>query len=197
MQISGEDILVNEIQDDVARRYIRVMCHSDVAAAPHLTTGLNLLKNVLMDVDGYLDVFSVNGGNEQIVHRLCDQLDAEVRLNTPVRAVQPMEDGTVRLIVGSRGAAEMVDFDFVVLAMPPTALSIIDWRNPRLQRAMVNHIRYFDRPAHYLRATLLFERPFWRDMWMAPGGCSMPSTAAASTMKVRGTILAVPVRSAF
>ena len=73
-KISGEDILVNEIQDDVARRYIRVMCHSDVAAAPHLTTGLNLLKNVLMDVDGYLDVFSVNGGNEQIVHRLCDDL---------------------------------------------------------------------------------------------------------------------------
>ena len=29
---------------------------------------------------------------------------------------------------------------------------------------MARHINYFDRPGHYLRATLLFERPFWRDV---------------------------------
>src|SRR4029077_13488044 len=68
-QRSGEDILTNEIQDDIARRYTRVMVHSDVAAPPHQTTGLTLLKNVLMDVDGYLDLYSVVGGNEEIVHR--------------------------------------------------------------------------------------------------------------------------------
>ena len=36
---------------------------------------------------------------------------------------------------------------------------------------MDKHIAYFDRPGHYVRATFLFERPFWRetiptDWWM-------------------------------
>src|ERR1700720_604083 len=66
-QVSGEEILATEIADEAARRYIRTMAHSDVAAPPHLTNGLNFLKNVLMDVDGYLDIFSVVGGNEEIV----------------------------------------------------------------------------------------------------------------------------------
>jgi monoamine oxidase/SAM-dependent methyltransferase len=163
LQASGEDILDTEIDNDIARQYVRVMCHSDVAAPPHQTSGLNLLKNVLMDVDGYIDVFSVNGGNEQIVQRITDQLDAEVRLNTPVHSVEPMADGTVRLTVGTGGAFEMVEADFVVLCLPLTALSIIDWKSRKLQRSIVEHIAYFDRPAHYLRATLLFERPFWRE----------------------------------
>jgi hypothetical protein len=42
--ISAEEILATEVDDDVARRYIRVMSHSDVAAPPHLTNGLNFLK---------------------------------------------------------------------------------------------------------------------------------------------------------
>jgi monoamine oxidase/SAM-dependent methyltransferase len=194
-QISGEDILAREVNNDIARRYIRVMCHSDVAVPPHLTTGLNLLKNVLMDVDGYLDVFSVNGGNEQIVHRLADQLDAEIHLNTPVQSVQPLDDGTVRLVVGAGGARDVFDADYVVMALPITALSIIDWRNPRLHRAVFSHIRYFDRPAHYLRATLLFERPFWRDhiegaWWMldAFDGCCVYDEGARHDLGTLGAL---------
>src|SRR6202521_712662 len=86
-QVSGEEILATEITDEAARRYIRTMAHSDVAAPPHLTNGLNFLKNVLMDVDGYLDIFSVVGGNEEIVRRLVDDLDADIELNAPVRAL--------------------------------------------------------------------------------------------------------------
>ena len=73
------------------------MAHSDVAAAPHQTNGLNFLKNVLMDVDGYIDVFSVVGGNEQIVTRLEEELDAEIRLNSNVTAVEPLAGGGYRL----------------------------------------------------------------------------------------------------
>jgi SAM-dependent methyltransferase len=160
---AGEEILATEVDDEVARRYIRVMSHSDVAAPPHLTNGLNFLKNVLMDVDGYLDIFSVVGGNEEIVRRLVDELDADVKLNAPVRSLQPLPGGTYRLEIGRNGTAETIEADFVILALPLTALSIIEWRSAALQRAMADHIGYFDRPGHYLRATLLFKRPFWRE----------------------------------
>jgi protoporphyrinogen oxidase len=179
-QVSGEDILATEVPDERARRYIRVMAHSDVAAAPHLTSGLIFLKNVLMDVNGYMDIFSVVGGNEQIVSRMSDQLDAEVHLNTPVRSVEPLEDGTFRLEAGSDGVRETFIADFVVLALPLTALSLIEWRSENLQRALAKHISHFDRPAHYVRATLLFERPFWREhlsgaWWMVDAfdGCAV------------------------
>jgi monoamine oxidase len=161
--LTAEQILATEIKDEVARRYIRVMSHSDVAAPPHLTNGVNFLKNILMDVDGYLDVYSVVGGNEGIVHRLVDQLDAEVKLNAPVRSVEPMPDGTYRVEVGKDGVAEVINADFVIVAVPLTSYSLIEWRSEALQQAMAGHVSYFDRPAHYLRATLLFERPFWRE----------------------------------
>lgn len=160
---SGEDTLYDEITDDVARRYVRIMAHSDVAAPPHLTNGLTFLKNVLMDVPGYMDVFSVVGGNEQIVERLVEQIDAEVRLGAAVKYVKPLFDGRFQLGLNAHGAAETVEADYVVVALPLTALSIIDWRSPGLQAAIGRHIDYFDRPGHYLRATLLFERPFWRE----------------------------------
>jgi monoamine oxidase/SAM-dependent methyltransferase len=162
-QIPAEDMLANEIENETARRYVRIMSHSDVAAPPHLTNGLNFLKNALMDVDGYLNIYSVVGGNEEIVRCLTDELDAEVRYNTPVRAVQPLADGTYRLDVGTNGTAQTVIADYVIVALPLTALSVIDWRSATLQRALGKHIGYFDRPGHYLRATLLFERPFWRE----------------------------------
>lgn len=162
-QISGEALLAREIADETARRYVRVMAHSDVSAPPHQTNGLTYLKNVLMDVDGYMDIYSVIGGNEQIVERLVDDLDAELRLNSPVRSVEPLGDGAYRLEIDANGFVESHEFDYVVLALPLTALSMIHWRSTLLQETIDRHIAYFDRPGHYLRATLLFERPFWRE----------------------------------
>ena len=161
--LSGEAILEHEIRDKMARRYIRIMSHSDVAAAPHLTSGLNLLKNALMDVDGYLNIFTVAGGNGQIASRLVDELSSEVRLNHSVRAVETLDDGTYRLDFGSNGAVEPIIADYIILALPLTSLSTINWRSESLHRAITQHISNFDRPGHYLRATLLFERPFWRE----------------------------------
>ncbi len=162
-KMTADEVLATEISDENARRYIRVMAHSDVSAPPHLTDGLTFLKNVLMDADGYLSIYSVIGGNSQIVERLENELDAEVSLETTVRSVEPQRDGTYRLEVIRGGATESVIADYVVLALPISALSLIDWRSAALRRAMNAHIGYFDRPGHYLRATLLFERPFWRD----------------------------------
>ena len=176
--IAGSALLEREFTDDVARRYIRAMAHTDVAADPHLTNGLTFLKNVLMDVDGYMDIFAVVGGNEQIMIRLAEQLDAEIRLNANVTAVEPLSDGAYRLDMQVNGHEETVIADYVVVALPLTALSSIHWRSEALELAMDRHVGYFDRPGHYVRATFLFKRPFWReristDWWMldAFDGC--------------------------
>ncbi|PWB80151.1 MAG: amine oxidase [Methylocystaceae bacterium] len=162
-QMSGEALLTREIRDETARRYIRAMAHSDVSAPPHQTNGLTYLKNVLMDVDGYMDIYSVIGGNEQIVEGLVNDLGAELRLNSTVRSVEPLADGTYRLEVDVNGFDETTIVDYVVLALPLTALSMIHWRSETLQQTIDRHIGYFDRPGHYLRATLLFKRAFWRE----------------------------------
>ena len=77
--LSGEALLKRELRDEAARHYVRTMAHSDVAAPPHKTNGLNFLKNVLMDLDGYMDIFSVVGGNEQIVTGLLKEISAGIR----------------------------------------------------------------------------------------------------------------------
>jgi SAM-dependent methyltransferase len=161
--LGADEILASEIKDETARRYIRVMAHSDVSVPPHLTNGLNFLKNVLMDVDGYLSVYSIVGGNEKIVDALEEEIEADVQLNARVSSVEPLRDGTYRLEVITAGVTETVIADYVVLALPLTALSLIDWRTGALRRAMDKQVAHFDRPGHYLRVTLLFERPFWRD----------------------------------
>jgi hypothetical protein len=171
--ISAEEILATEVDDDVARRYIRVMSHSDVAAPPHLTNGLNFLKNVLMDVDGYLDVYSVIGGNEEIVKGLVDELDAERDLLSALGPAAPERNVSSGGRHNARGGDDRGRFR--ILALPLTALSIVEWRSVALQRAMANHISYFDRPGHHLRATLLFKAGHsGASMWTAPGGCWMP-----------------------
>ncbi len=194
-RISGEDVLENEIGNEIARRYIRIMSHSDVAAPPHLSNGLNFLKNCLMDVEGYLKIFSCVGGNEEIVRRLVEEVDADVRLNTPVRSVQPLDDGTYRLSVGANCVLEDVIADYVVLAMPLTAFSSIAWRSGKLHRAIARHVAYFDRPGHYLRATFLFERPFWREhfqsaWWMmdAFDGCCVYDEGARHDLGQYGAL---------
>ena len=61
------------------------------------------------------------------------------------------------------GHEETVTADYVVVALPSTALSSIHWRSEALEIAMDKHVGYFDRPGHYIRVTFLFKRPFWRE----------------------------------
>ena len=93
------------------------------------------------------------------------------------------------------GVRETATADFVIVALPLTALSTINWRTQALQEAMDRHIGYFDRPGHYLRATLLFERPFWRehlpaDWWMldAFDGCCVYDESARNDFSGKGAL---------
>ncbi|TKW77783.1 MAG: methyltransferase domain-containing protein, partial [Bradyrhizobium icense] len=79
--------------------------------------------------------------------------------------------------VGSQGP-ETRDFDLVLMCLPHSWLSTMGWEGEQLRASMVKHISYFDRPAHYLRVSILFDEPFWGEkipgswfMSEAFGGC--------------------------
>lgn len=176
--INCEELLDREVKDPVAKRFIKVMARSDIATESHHTNGLNALKNFVMDIDGYIGLYSIQNGNEQIIERLREEIDADIKFNYRVLKVGKNETGRYRLNMMNGKGPETRDFDLVVMCLPHNWLSTIGWDNEQLRASMVKHVAYFDRPAHYLRVALLFDEPFWGEKvpgawWMSEafGGC--------------------------
>jgi SAM-dependent methyltransferase len=174
---SFADVL-DEIPDEAARKYIAVVARSDLATEPHLTSALNGLKNVLMDEAGYLRLYSIVGGIERLIDGLKGRISADVRLQCPIVSLSGAPDGGYRLRARHRGAYEDHAFDMVVLALPNYWLQRLEWGGRDLRLAMERHLAHYDRPAHYLRMSVLFREPFWRShvkssyfMMDAFGGC--------------------------
>ena len=159
---SGLDVIHDEIKDEMARRYVRINAHSDIAIGPNETSGLNALKNFLMDYDEYIQYYCVEGGNERIVGKLAEQVQADIQLYTRVRRVGKTADNRYKLtIVGRDGRETERIFDFVVVSLPFNWLQTIEWEGETLYRAMAQHLDLFNVPAHYLRVAIAFEKPFW------------------------------------
>jgi SAM-dependent methyltransferase len=69
------------------------------------------------------------------------------------------------------------------------------WGGEQLRKSMVKHIAYFDRPAHYLRVSILFDTPFWGDQipgaWFmseAFGGCCVYNEGARHDVGSHGVL---------
>ena len=62
-----------------------------------------------------------------------------------------------------RGETVTEEFDFVVAALPNNWLPTVEWSGDFLAEAMRKHQAHYDYPGHYLRVSILFQRPFWRD----------------------------------
>jgi monoamine oxidase/SAM-dependent methyltransferase len=181
--------ILDDVPDDTARKYLQVAVHSDLATEPHLTNGLNGLKNFLMDVPGYLHLYSVNGGNQRVLELLRQQLtNTRIETNCLVTRVEKNPDASYRVTYrrARTGApVEHQDFDAVFTALPHNCLGTVEWGGATLRKAMASFIAYYDRPGHYLRVTVLFRRPFWRevtaDSWFmldAFGGCCVYDESA-------------------
>lgn len=153
--------VLDSIPDETARRYIATAVHTDVAAPPHLTTAMNGVKNVLMDHDEYLRLYSIVGGNERLVQRLAETTTAEVIKNAPVSKVAKKGE-RYRLWYRQDGNTVHRDFDYVIFALPNYWLQNIDFDGRRLRMAIDAHLAHYDHPAHYLRVNCLFKEPFWR-----------------------------------
>ena len=172
--------LLDELGDENARRYVQVALHSDLATEPEKTTGMYGLQNYLMNLPQYMQLYSIDGGIERLTQALAERVNtfADVNFNQPVVGVERTESGTY--LVSSRldGAIVSDEFDYVVAALPNNWLQLIDWRGATLSKAMREHSDHYAYPAHYLRVSVLFETPFWRDqiadsyfMSDAFGGC--------------------------
>ena len=182
--------MLNEVADPVAKAYLKVAVHSDLATEPNLTNGLNGLRKLLGSVPGYGAQYSIDGGMEMLPRRLAEHLTStDVVLNAPIVRVSGREernrsrrrkaprDGYVVSVRQVRNVVRHY-FDAVVVALPHTWLHAIEWAGMRLRRAMAEHVAHYNRPGHYLRISVLFDQPFWRrrvsGSWFmldAFGGC--------------------------
>jgi protoporphyrinogen oxidase len=172
--------LLQRVPDETARDYIGAMTHSDLACEPHQTNASYGLQNYLMDEPGYMELYSVDGGNERLIEALAGRLDIDIELGAQVTEVERADDGAYRVSYVAAGAAEAETFDYVVVALPNDTIPSVRWADERLATSMGDHHRYYDHPAHYLRVTMLFDEPFWRGrmsgayfMIDAFGGCCL------------------------
>ena len=190
-----EELLDAHVNDPVAKKFFKVMARSDLACDAPQTNGLNALKNFLMDLDGYIGVYSINGGNEKLIDNLVAQLEAEVKLNHRVLKIGKIEDERYRLDMINGAGRRSQDFDMVMVCLPHNWLETVEWGNETLRQAMVKHLRHFDRPAHYIRVAALFDKPFWQGKvngsWFmsdAFGGCCVYIEGTRHDSKGKGVL---------
>ena len=154
--------LLDGLHNDDVRSYVEAIARSDVASEPHLTSALDGLKNILMDHPAYMRLYSINGGNQRLVDELEERISADIRLDTEIVALAPTGSTGFTLTMRKEATISEEDFDIVVLALPNHHLQRVGWGTRELGRVMGKHLAAFDRPAHYLRVCVLFQKPFWR-----------------------------------
>ncbi len=155
--------LLNTVADPRARAYLAVTTHSDLATEPHLTSALHGLRAFVKCVPGTIGIRSVDGGISGLGRKLRERIDGtRVLCGTRVsRIEQTLRGWRLRSVHDGRSREE--DFDALVIALPVGHLGSVAYAGPTLRRAIQAHIARFDRPGHYLRVSMLFQTPFWRD----------------------------------
>lgn len=183
------------VPDETARAYIQMMAHSDVACEPHQTSASYGVQNCLMDEPDYMQLYAIDGGNERLPQELARRSTARVLLGQPVVRVARGPGTTYRVTSQRAGKIATADFDFVIVALPNDCLPAIEWAGDKLPEAMARHHQFYDSPAHYLRVTAVFDRPFWQEkiggaffMSDAFGGCCLYDEGARFGADGRGVL---------
>jgi len=156
----------------VVQRYIQTLIHSDLATEPRLTSTTYGLQNYLMNDSKYMELYCIEGGNERLIHELIRRIDVDIRLNSSAEAIFKTKNGTLAIESVCQDQRDLEEFDYVVVALPHNHLNSVSYSGNLLQPAVRQHFEYYNHPAHYLRMTLLFERPFWRH-WLKESFCML------------------------
>lgn len=193
--LTAEEVLDREVSDPTAKRFLKAMARSDIATEAHNTNGLNALKNFVMDIEGYIGLYSIQNGNEELINCLRSEIDADVQLNHRILKVGKADNGRYQLNMMNGQGPESRQFDLVLVCLPHSWLATVGWKGEDLRQAMVKHVSYFDRPAHYLRVSILFDTPFWGDqipgawfMTEAFGGCCVYNEGARHDVGKHGVL---------
>jgi protoporphyrinogen oxidase len=156
------DAVLDRIRVPAARRYVETMIHSDLASEPDRTRSGYGLQNYLMNDPAYMRLYCIAGGNERLIDALAARISARIRRGEPVAAIDRAWDGRLRVVSHRAGLPQGEDYDCVVLALPLDQLRRIGSGDEAIAAALRGHCARHDHPAHYLRVSVLFERPFWR-----------------------------------
>lgn len=156
----------------IVRRYIQTLIHSDLATEPRLTSTTYGLQNYLMNDSKYMSLYCIEGGNERLIHELSRRVDVDLRLESQVTTLFKTETGAMAVESIHGDQRDLDEFDYVIVALPHNHIKSVNYSGQRLEDAVVKHFDYYNHPAHYLRMTLLFERPFWRH-WMKESYCML------------------------
>ena len=154
------------------RKYIQQHIHSDLAAEPIQTSHRYGLDNYLMNDPAYMQLYSITGGNDLLVHALSRRLSAHIRLNTKITTVKKIGQHRLELSWNAGDGHQSEEFDAVVVALPIEPLKKLVFLDGSLDFVMQNHIAHHDHPADYLRITILFEKPFWKS-WLHDSYCML------------------------
>lgn len=155
------DHVLNGIADTDARRFVETLIHSDLATEPERTSVAYGLHNYVMNHPAYMQLYSIEGGNERLTQELAARTRAVKRLEHPVARIGRAPSGRLAVTSSHRGRDRSDEFDFVVVALPNAYLPAITFEGDRLAAAAARHHADYDHPAHYLRVTALFDAPFW------------------------------------
>ena len=164
-------------------------------AEPTQTNANYGLQNYLMNDPSYMRLYGIEGGNERLMQELAARLSCKVRIGHRVESVEALPSGGFVLRHSSaRGHAED-RHDAVVVALSHDQIPKVSFGGDWLRAAVDRHRAHHDHPAHYLRATILFDRPFWRDsmdgsFWMLDrfDGCCLYDESSRDPLTTHGVL---------
>jgi monoamine oxidase len=108
----------------------------------------------------------IEGGNDRLPHAMADELGEAVHLNTVARAVRD-EHSTLRVTVEDAGGDRtQIKADYVILAVPVTALRAIEITPdlPSEQAKAFERLKY----GRVTKSSLQFSRRFWKRNGRSP-----------------------------
>ncbi|MFO0819723.1 MAG: NAD(P)/FAD-dependent oxidoreductase [Pirellulales bacterium] len=155
------------------RQYLGTMIHSDLATEPSTTSVSYGLQNYLMNDPAYMQLYGIDGGNEQLPQSLAARIAAQIRLGLSVHSIRCHPTGSWLVeTLNSDDQTTTHSFDSVIIALPLDALQRLRFEGNQLAAAIQSHLDHYNHPAHYLRITIAFERPFWRGI-LAESYCQL------------------------
>src|SRR6201995_2653743 len=159
--LTAEEVLDREVDDATAKRFFKAMARSDIATESHNTNGLNALKNYVMDVDGYIGLYSIQNGNEQLIECLQAEVNADIQLNHRVLKVGKTATGRYQLNMMNGKGPETRDFDLALMWCRHSWRATWGRAGEDLGKGRVRLVAYFAGPPRARRVSVSFGEPFW------------------------------------